>query len=199
MVKMKISLPADKEEIRKLKTGDIVYLNGIFYTLRDEGHIRALKMYEKNKKLPVDFKGGAIFHCGPIMKKTKKGWRVIAAGPTTSARMNPLEPGFIEIFRPGFIIGKGGMNKKTRNAMKKHGCVYLSMTGGAAALGAKGIKKVHDVYWYELGMPEALWVLEAKIFGPLIVSMDSNGSSLYENVEKNVEKNVVKVRKKLGL
>jgi len=199
MVKMKISLPADKEEIRKLKTGDIVYLNGIFYTLRDEGHIRALKMYEKNKKLPVDFKGGAIFHCGPIMKKTKKGWSVIAAGPTTSARMNPLEPGFIEIFRPGFIIGKGGMNKKTRNAMKKHGCVYLSITGGAAALGAKGIKKVHDVYWYELGMPEALWVLEAKIFGPLIVSMDSNGSSLYENVEKNVEKNLVKVRKRLGL
>ena len=68
-MKIKISLPADKEEIRKLKTGDIVYLNGIFYTLRDEGHIRALKMYEKNKKLSIDFKGSAIFHCGPIMKK----------------------------------------------------------------------------------------------------------------------------------
>jgi len=195
MMKIKISLPADEAGIRKLKTGDIVYLNGIFYTLRDEGHIRALK----NKKPPVDFKGSAIFHCGPIMRKTKKGWRVVAAGPTTSARMNSLEPGFIEIFRPGFIIGKGGMNKKTRNMMKKHGCVYLSMTGGAAALGAKGIKKVHNVYWYGLGMPEALWVLEAKNFGPLIVSMDSNGSSLYENVEKNVEKTVVKVRKRLGL
>jgi len=193
MVK-KINLPANKEEIRKLKTGDIVYLNGIFYTLRDEGHIRALK----NKKIPVDFKNSAIFHCGPIMKKTYSGWKVIAAGPTTSARMNSLEPRFIEIFRPGFIIGKGGMNKKTKNVMKKHGCVYLSMTGGAAVLGAKMLK-VHDVYWYDLGMPEALWVLEAKNFGPLIVAMDVHGRSLYENVKKNVEKNVVKVRKRLGL
>jgi len=193
MVK-KINLPANKKQIRKLKTGDIVYLNGILYTLRDEGHIRALK----NKKIPVSLKNSTIFHCGPIMKKTKKGWRVIAAGPTTSARMNSLEPRFIEIFRPGFIIGKGGMNKKTKNAMKKHVCVYLSMTGGAAALGATMLN-VKDVYWYDLGMPEALWVFEAKNFGPLIVAMDVHGSSLYENVEKNVEKNVVKVRKKLGL
>jgi len=195
----KINLPANEGEIRKLKIGDIIYLNSMFYTVRDEAHMHALSTHEKKEKPPVDFKGGAIFHCGPIMKKIKKGWRVVAAGPTTSARMNSLEPRFIEIFRPCFIIGKGGINKKTRNAMKKHGCVYLSMTGGAAALGAKGIKKVHALYWYELGMPEALWVFEAKIFGPLIVSMDSNGSSLYENVEKNVEKNVVKVRKRLGL
>ena len=197
MVK-KINLPANKKQIRKLKTGDIVYLNGILYTLRDEGHIRALKIYEKNKKIPVDFKNSAIFHCGPIMKKAKKGWKIIAAGPTTSARMNSLEPRFIQVFRPDFIIGKGGMNKKTKDAMKKYGCVYLSMTGGAAALGATMLN-VKDVYWYDLGMPEALWVLEAKNFGPLIVAVDVHGSSLYENVGKNVEKNMVKVRKKLGL
>lgn len=197
-MKIKISLPANKEEIRKLKTGDIVYLNGIIYTLRDEGHIRVLKMYGENKKIPVDFKGSTIFHCGPLMKKTKKGWKIIAAGPTTSARMNSLEPEFIKIFRPGFIIGKGGMSKKTRDVMKKYGCIYLSMTGGVAALGARMLK-AHDVYWYDLGMPEALWVLEAKIFGPLIVAMDVHGSSLYENVEKDVEKNVVRVRKRLGL
>jgi fumarate hydratase subunit beta len=193
-MKIKINLPADKEEIRKLKIGDMIYLNGILYTFRDEGHIRALK----NKKIPVSLKNSAIFHCGPIMNKTNSGWKIIAAGPTTSARMNTLEPKFIEIFRPGFIIGKGGMNKKTKNVMKKYGCVYLSMTGGAATLGAKMLN-VKDVYWYELGMPEALWVLEAKSFGPLIVAIDVHGNSLYENVEKNVEKNIVRVRKKLGL
>ena len=193
-MKIKINLPAKKQEIRKLKIGDIVYLNGIFYTLRDRGHIQALK----NKKIPVDFRNSVIFHCGPIIKKAKSGWKVVAAGPTTSARMNSLEPRFIQIFRPCFIIGKGGMNKKTKNMMKKYDCVYLSMTGGAAALGAKMLN-VKDVYWQDLGMPEALWVFEAKNFGPLIVSIDTNGNSLYENVEKNVEKSVVKVRKRLGL
>lgn len=194
-----INLPASKEQILKLKLGDLVYLNGIIYTARDEAHLHALELYDKKERLPVDFKGSAIFHCGPIMKKKDEHWELVAAGPTTSTRMNRLEPKFIELFRPSFIIGKGGMSKEVKEAMKKFSCAYLSLTGGAAVLAAKGIAKVLDVHWYELGMPEALWVLEAKNFGPLVVAIDAHGNSMFENVEKEVEKKIVEARKKLEL
>jgi fumarate hydratase subunit beta len=195
----KINLPTDEKRVKELKLGDIVYLNGIIYTARDEAHLHALELYEKKEKLPVDFKGSAVFHCGPIMRKKETTWEVVVAGPTTSTRMNKLEPKFIEFFRPSFIIGKGGMSKEVKDAMQKLSCAYLSLTGGAAVLAAKGIAKVLDVHWYELGMPEALWVLEAKKFGPLIVAIDAHGNSLYENVNKEVEKNILEARKKLGL
>jgi fumarate hydratase subunit beta len=83
--------------------------------------------------------------------------------------------------------------------MEKFGCVYLSITGGAAVLAAKGIKKVNGVEWLDLGMPEALWILQGEQFGPLIVAMDAHGNSLYANVEAEVTKNAEKIRKKLGL
>ncbi|MFA5560131.1 MAG: fumarate hydratase C-terminal domain-containing protein, partial [Methanofastidiosum sp.] len=117
-------------------------------------------------------------------------WKAVAAGPTTSTRMNSLEPEFIEKFKVSAIIGKGGMSKPTVDAMKNFGCVYLAITGGAAVLAAKGIKEVIGVEWYELGMPEALWVLRGEKFGPLTVAIDAHGNSLYADVEKEVEKNV---------
>jgi len=83
--------------------------------------------------------------------------------------------------------------------MEKFGCVYLAITGGAAVLAAKGIEKVKGVEWLDLGMPEALWILEGKAFGPLIVAMDTHGNSLFRNVEAQVKENAGKIRKKLGL
>ncbi len=196
---MELNLPLDERTVRGLKLGDIVYLNGELYTARDEAHIHALSNYEKGEKPPVDFKGAAIFHCGPIVRKVGERWELVAAGPTTSSRMNALEPRFIEVFRPSAIIGKGGMSKPTVEAMQRYGCVYLAITGGAAVLAARGVKEVKGVHWLDLGMPEALWVLEAKHFGPLIVAIDSHGNSLYEKVNKAVELNIQAVREKLGL
>jgi len=133
------------------------------------------------------------------MQKKNEKWHLIAAGPTTSSRMNSLEPEFIEKFEIRAVIGKGGMSKPTLEAMDKFGCVYLAMTGGTAVLAAKGIKDVKDVHWLDLGMPEALWILEGEDFGPLIVAMDSQGNSLYENVQNETNKNIAEVRVKLGL
>jgi fumarate hydratase subunit beta len=134
------------------------------------------------------------------MKKiSAEAWEVVAAGPTTSSRMNTLEPDFIKRFGVRVIIGKGGMSKPTVEAMQEFGCVYLSFTGGAAILAARGIKKVKGVHWYELGMPEALWVLEGEGFGPLIVSIDAHGNSIYETVDKSVKQNIPEIRKKLKL
>lgn len=191
--------PISEETVRKLNVGDIVYLNGEFYTGRDEVHIRALEYLKEGKEIPVDFKNAALFHCGPIMKKEGEKWSLVAAGPTTSSRMNSLEPDFIEKFGVRAIIGKGGMSRPTLEAMRKFGCVYLAITGGAAVLAAKGVKQVKGVHWLDLGMPEAVWVLEAQNFGPLVVGMDTHEKSLYENVDSNVKKNLGEVKKRLGL
>jgi len=195
----RLKTPLSEADVRALKVGETVYLDGIVYTGRDEVHIHALEHLEKGQEIPVDFKGSALFHCGPIMRKVGEKWEVVAAGPTTSSRMNSLEPQFIEKFRPGAIIGKGGMSQPTIDAMKKFGCVYLAITGGAAVLAAKGIKEVKGVQWYELGMPEAIWVMVADNFGPLTVAIDAHGSSLFADVGVKVKENEAKVRQKLGL
>jgi len=195
----RLKTPLSESDARALKVGETVYMDGIIYTGRDEVHIHALEYVEKGKKVPVDFKGSALFHCGPIMRKVGEKWEVVAAGPTTSSRMNSLEPQFIEKFRPGAIIGKGGMSQTTVDAMKKFGCVYLAITGGAAVLAAKGIKDVKGVEWYELGMPEAIWIMEADNFGPLTVAIDAHGNNLFADVGAKVKDNEVKVRQKLGL
>jgi fumarate hydratase subunit beta len=194
-----LTIPLSEKDVRELKLGEIVYLSGEFYTARDEAHITALEYKKEGKPLPVDFKDKAVFHCGPIMRKLNGTWELVAAGPTTSTRMNSLEPEFIRTFGPRAIIGKGGMGKEISDVMKEYGCVYLAITGGAAVLAAKGIKKVKGVEWLELGMPEAVWILEGENFGPLIVAMDVHGNSLFENVEAQVKENAQKVRKKLGL
>lgn len=174
-------------------------LSGPLFTGRDEMHIRALEYLDEGRELPVDLGGGAIFHCGPIVVGENGGWRLVAAGPTTSARMNSLEPRFIAAFRPSLIIGKGGMSLPTIEAMHRYGCAYLALTGGAAVLAAKGITRVVGVEWLDLGMPEALWMLEADGFGPLIVAIDAHGRSIYSAVEDEVRANLPPIRSSLGL
>jgi len=185
-----LKTPVPEAELRKLKVGDVIYLTGTVITARDEAHSKALELHEQGKKPPVDFRGVGVFHCGPIMRKNGKTWEVVAAGPTTSTRMEIFEDKFIEAFRPAVIIGKGGMGERTSKACQKFGCVYTAFTGGAALLAAKGIKKVKDVFWLEeLGMPECLWVYDAMDFGPLIVAIDTHGGNLTQDVGKKVNAN----------
>jgi tartrate/fumarate subfamily iron-sulfur-dependent hydro-lyase beta chain len=189
-----IQTPVSEEEIRKLKVGDLVYITGIVITARDEAHLKALELNEIGEKPPVDFNGVGIFHCGPIMKKINGEWTVVAAGPTTSARMEIFQDNFIEAFRPAIIIGKGGMGTRTSKACQKFGCIYGAFTGGAALLAARGIKKVKDVFWLEeLGMPECLWVYEVENFGPMIVTIDSHGGNLTQDVKNLVTKRMEKI------
>lgn len=199
MGEVELKTPVSEESIRNLKLGDVVYISGEIYTARDEAHIRALKYQKQEKDIPVDFVDSIVFHCGPIMQKEGESWHLVAAGPTTSSRMNSLEPDFIKNFKVRGIIGKGGMSKPTLDAMGETGCVYLAITGGAALLAAKGIESVDTVHWFDLGMPEALWVLNGKRFGPLIVAMDSHGNSLYDDVNEKTKENLPKVRERLGL
>ena len=183
-MKYHLKTPVPDEEIRKLVAGDLIYVTGTVITARDEAHLKALELHEKGESPPVGFKGKGVFHCGPIMKKDDEGeWRVVAAGPTTSARMEIFQYEFIEVYRPAVIIGKGGMGERTSKACQEYGCVYGAFTGGAALLAAQGIKKVRDVFWLEeLGMPECLWVYDVEDFGPMIVTIDSHGGNLTADV-----------------
>jgi len=191
--------PLDEKQVRGLKIGDVVHVTGTIYTGRDEMHIRALEYLDEGKGLPVEMEGSILFHCGPLVRKGDGTWELVAAGPTTSARMNALEPEFIRAFRPAAIVGKGGMSAATVKAMEECGCVYLVITGGAAVLAARGVKRVVDVHWLDLGIPEALWVLEVEHFGPLTVAIDAHGNSLYERIEAEVKERLPEIRKKLGI
>ncbi len=205
---MKLTVPISKKDVKKLKVGDVVYLNGTIYTGRDEAHLTIIEKYGKNDdndkdkynktnknnkkdELMKKLKNGVIYHAGPIMKKENDKWKCVAIGPTTSARMNEIEEEFIKITGISAIVGKGGMKKELLNVFEKYGVVYLAAPGGCAALLASSIVEVKDVHHYELGMPEALWELEVKDFGPLVVTMDANGNSLYEEVNNNVFKNLL--------
>jgi fumarate hydratase subunit beta len=196
---MRLRTPLSEADVKTLKVGDTVTIDGTIITGRDEVHIRALEHAREGWKLPVDLTGAVIFHAGPIMRKDAGRWKAIAAGPTTSSRMNSMEPEFIERFKIRAIIGKGGMSQPTVDAMSRFGCVYLAFTGGAAVQGAEGIKDVRGVEWLDLGMPEAMWILEVKEFGPLTVAIDAHGDSLYKRVDEEVKANLVKVRRSLGI
>jgi fumarate hydratase subunit beta len=183
MTVYRLKTPLSEEEVRKLQVNDTVYLTGTIVTARDAAHRRALEYHKEGKQLPLNFEGLAVFHCGPIVKKEDDGWRVVAAGPTTSARMEPFEDEFIRNFKVRVVVGKGGMGKKTVDAMKRYGAVYGAFTGGAAVLAAKAIKKVKGVDWSDLGMPEAMWILQVEDFGPLTVAIDAHGNNLYETIQ----------------
>jgi len=193
MVTLKLKTPISEEEIRKIKIGDILYISGTAITARDEAHMRALEFHEEGKKVPVDFKENALYHCGPLVTKKNDKWEVVVAGPTTSIRMEILEYDFIEKFGPRVIIGKGGMGNNTAKAAKEFGAVYCDYTGGAAVLAAKAIEEVEKVEWLDLGMPEALWVLRVNEFGPLVVTIDSTGKNLHEDLTQEIEKRKSKI------
>ena len=184
----RLNLPVGREEIERIKAGDIIYVNGIVVTARDEAHERALEYFREGKSLPVDFSRVAVYHCGPVMKKNEE-WHVIAAGPTTSRRMELFEYDFIKNFGTRIIVGKGGMGEKTAKACREYGAIYAAFTGGAAVLAANAIKKVKGVEWLDLGMPEALWIFEVENFGPLVVTIDAHGNNLTEEIKnKAMEK-----------
>jgi fumarate hydratase subunit beta len=192
----KLRTPLSEEAVRELTLGDEVKLSGTALTARDEAHLRALEAVHEGKR-PFDIERGVLYHCGPVMRQVGDGWIAVAAGPTTSARMNSLEPEFIRAFRPAAIIGKGGMSRPTVEAMKECACVYLAFTGGAAAIGAEAVTDVKGVMWLDLGMAEAVWTLELFELGPLIVAIDAHGNSLYEKVAQETEKNLAAAKRRL--
>lgn len=176
-MKKVLTTPISNEDIESLKAGDVVYLDGLLVTCRDVGHRRLIEL---GRELPVDLNGLAIFHAGPIVAKDGDGWKMISIGPTTSMRMERFEKDFIEQTGVKLIIGKGGMGADTAEACRKHKAVHAVFPGGCAVLAAVEVEEIERVEWLDLGMPEALWVSRVKEFGPLIISIDTEGNNLFE-------------------
>jgi len=170
--------PLTEEQVRSLKVGDVVLLSGRAYTGRDAVHHHLMK-----HDPPVDLRGGVIYHCGPVVAKEGSGWRVAAAGPTTSIREEPYQADVIKRYGVRAVIGKGGMGGKTLAALREAGAVYLNAIGGAAQFYARTITSVDGVSLLEFGTPEAMWHLTVDGF-PAIVTMDAHGHSLHKDVEE---------------
>ncbi len=173
-----LTTPVSEDQIRALKVGDIVYLNGSVHTGRD-----ALHHHLMTHDSPVPLDGQVIYHCGPVALKENGTWQIKAAGPTTSIREEPYQADILKKFNVRAVIGKGGMGAKTLAGLKDVGAVYLNAIGGAAQYYAQCITQVEGVDFLEFGIPEAMWHLRIKEF-PAIVTMDSHGTSLHADVEK---------------
>ncbi|MEO8255943.1 MAG: fumarate hydratase [Acidobacteriota bacterium] len=176
--------PLTDEQVRSLKVGDVVLVSGRMFTGRDEVHAYLMK-----HEPPVDLRGAVLYHCGPVVVKQGEGWRVTAAGPTTSIREEPYQGEVIKRYGVRAVIGKGGMGAKTLAALKEHGAVYLNAIGGAAQFYARTIEGVDDVSLLEFGTPEAMWHLQVKDF-PAIVTMDAHGNSLHKEIEQESGKHL---------
>jgi fumarate hydratase class I len=170
--------PLTEEQVRALKVGDIVLVSGKMNTGRDAVHAHLTK-----HEPPIDLRGSVLYHCGPVVVKEANGWRVTAAGPTTSIREEPYQADIIRRYGVRAVIGKGGMGAKTLAALKDSGAVYLNAIGGAAQFYARAIDRVEGVSLMEFGTPEAMWHLEVTDF-PAIVTMDAHGNSLHKDVEE---------------
>ena len=190
-----ITTPISDDVIRELKVGEPVALSGIMVTGRDAAHKWMIETFVKKTREPQgddlkvyeDLKrllnGSVIYHCGPVVSGLDtKEYKFVAAGPTTSIREEPYQAEVIDTYKVRGVIGKGGMGPKTSEGLKKTGAVYLHATGGAGSLLAERVKRVVDVKMLEeFGSPEAFWIIEVEDF-PLVVTMDSHGGSLHEEV-----------------
>ncbi|MDO8747381.1 MAG: FumA C-terminus/TtdB family hydratase beta subunit [Thermodesulfovibrionales bacterium] len=177
-----INLPLSKKDVMGLNAGDVVLINGVIVTGRDKMHKFLFYERPSKKDIPFNLSGTILYHCGPIVKKSDSGYKIVASGPTTSIRVETYEHRIISLYGIRGVMGKGGMCEHTLDAMKKNGCVYFHTIGGAAAYLADRVKRVVDVWKLEeFGVPEAMWLLEVENF-PAIVTMDAYGRSLHNDI-----------------
>lgn len=197
---IKLTMPIKDEEIRALRVGDTVFLNGVMLTGRDTVHSWMIETFvEKTREPEGDdievyeainplLEGGVIYHCGPVVAGLETGnYEFVAAGPTTSIREEPYQGRVMAHFNAKGVIGKGGMGAKTLAACAEVPCVYFHAIGGAATLIAQSVKKVLGVHKLDFGVPEAIWVLEVEDF-PVVVTMDSHGASIHDDIQAQSEK-----------
>ena len=170
--------PITAEDLVDLHIGDILYLDGDLVTCRDVAHRR---LVEEGRSLPIDVCDRAIFHAGPIVRQAEGNrYEIVSVGPTTSMRMEQFEYEFIEKTGVRLIVGKGGMGPNTERACKEFGAIHCVFPAGNAVVAATEVEEIVDAQWRDLGMPETLWHCRVKEFGPLIVSIDTEGRNLFE-------------------
>ena len=175
--------PISEEDVKALRIGDTIYIDGHIVTGRDAVHDRVV---EGGEEMPVDIHGGIDMHAGPIVRDKGDGhFEMVACGPTTSMRMEHFEYDFIKKTGVRILVGKGSMKEKTEAGCREFGAIHCVFPAGNAVVAATCIEEIESAHWLDLGMPEAVYDCRVKEFGPLIVAIDTEGRNFYK--EKKVE------------
>jgi L(+)-tartrate dehydratase beta subunit len=188
--------PLMEADVRQLRIGDSVMLDGIVFGIRDANMIR---VFDKGVPPPVDWRGAALLHTAPNVRKVGPGkYEPISVGTTTSMRMDRFTEGLLRDYGVRAILGKGGLSTRSAELMQKYGACYLSVTGGAAAMETLQIEEIEKAYWEDL-MPECIWQIRFKGLGPLTVGIDAHGGNLQFDVQQQAQQKTAELLRKMGV
>jgi L(+)-tartrate dehydratase beta subunit len=196
MADFHFTTPLTEADVRSLHVGDSVTLDGIIYGVRDANMIR---VFDEHVAPPVDWRGAALLHTAPNVRQIARGkFEALSVGTTTSMRMDRFTEGLLRDYGVRAILGKGGLSPGSSELMKQYGACYLSVTGGAAALGTLQLEAIEKVFWEDL-MPEAIWQFRYKGFGPLTVGIDAHGGNLQSTVQKQAQTRAADILRRMGI
>ncbi|HBR08919.1 MAG TPA: fumarate hydratase [Clostridiales bacterium] len=196
-----LTTPLKKEDIEKLELDDVVYISGDLYTMMYADHFtRIMDMIDAGEKLPMELEGGVIYNTGTIFRRNDDGtYDFRAIGTTTSSKFNPYTADFIRKTGVRAVLGKGGMDKTTLDAMQECGCVYLALVGGCAAIYTEKVDRLEREYWPHKSWADNMLKINVTNYGPMFVSMDAHGNSIYEQIGNQAELNRRDIYKKLNI
>jgi len=195
MAEYRLTTPLSEAQVRGLRAGDSVTLDGIVFGVRDATLIR---MFDQGQEPPVDLSGAVCLHTAPNVKKVGERYEPLSVGTTTSMRMDRFTGPLLERYGVRGIIGKGGLSAESLKPFQRLGGVYLAITGGAAALETTQIEAIEGVWWEDL-MPECLWKFRVRGLGPLTVAMDAHGGNLYAEVLGEAQCRLADIYARLGM
>ena len=188
-----LTTPLTEAQVRELRVGDMVTLDGVVFGIRDATLIR---IFDEEQAPPADLRGGVCLHTAPNVRKAAGRYEPLSVGTTTSMRMDRFTGGLLERYGVRAIIGKGGLSAESLKHFQSLGGVYLAITGGAAALETTQIEAIEAVWWEDL-MPECLWQFRVRGLGPLTVAMDAHGGNLYADVKAEAQRRLEDILTKL--
>jgi L(+)-tartrate dehydratase beta subunit len=200
MDEVELTTPVSEADAARLKLGDVVYLSGVIYTAR-EGVYR--KVVDQGAPLPAGLREltNVSFHCSPAASVRPDGtYAVEAVTATASFRFGKSFPRWFERSGTRVVLGKAGLTETAyREWFVPHGAVYLTTVGyGLGATYGRSIRRVVDVHWLaELGIAQALWVLEVDRIGPFLVEGDREGRSLFALANREINLRLAEVYKDL--
>jgi L(+)-tartrate dehydratase beta subunit len=196
MADYRFTTPLTEDNVRELRVGDSVMLDGIIYGVRDANLMR---IFDQGVKPPADWHGAALLHTAPNVRKLPSGkYEPISVGTTTSMRMDRFTEGLLRDYGVRAILGKGGLSKRSAELMQQFGACYLSVTGGAAAMETLQIEEIERVYWEDL-MPECIWQFRFNGLGPLTVGIDAHGGNLQLEVQNQAQDRLSEILKRMGV
>ena len=196
MADYRFKTPLTEADVRQLRVGDSVTLDGIIFGVRDANLIR---IFDKKVPPPVDWQGAALLHTAPNVRKVGPGkYEPLSVGTTTSMRMDRFTEGLVRDYGVKAILGKGGLSNRSAELMRQYGACYLSVTGGAAAMETLQIEEIEKVYWEDL-MPECIWQIRFKGLGPLTVGIDTQGANLQQDVQNQAQQKAQEILRKMGV